>query len=189
MKPQLRKKPGRPRAEDQKPMLTAEIVKVYGETGSLEKTGSRCGIAPNTVKAILMRSPSDFAAAKKALATKMLVVSDAATEIAGERLGECSGPQAAVVAGIMAQRAQELLEELPRGQITIEIVREAEEILLAIKAELMRRAVLTPEQAWAEQCRRGESNGLMPMDWPEQWERRRDELCKANEVPAGDDSK
>ncbi|HUI07260.1 MAG TPA: hypothetical protein VL486_09670 [Verrucomicrobiae bacterium] len=107
------KKPGRPRAEDQKPMLTAQIVKAYGETGSLEKTAARCGIAPNTVRAILMRNPEDFAAAKKALATRMFAVAGDAVDISGERIGECSSPQAAVVAGIFAQRGTELLEDHP----------------------------------------------------------------------------
>jgi hypothetical protein len=108
-----KQRPGRPRAEDQKPMLTAKIVQAYSETGSLEKTASRCGIAPNTVKAILHRNPEDFVAVKKALATRMLIAADEATRIAAERIEECSSPQAAVVAGIFTQRGSELLQQTP----------------------------------------------------------------------------
>jgi hypothetical protein len=115
-----KKRPGRPRAEDQKPMLTAKIVQAYSETGSLERTASRCGIAPNTVKAILNRNPEDFATVKKALATRMLLAADDATRIAAERIEECSSPQAAIVAGIFTQRASELLEQAPTG-ITINL--------------------------------------------------------------------
>lgn len=110
-----KKKPGRPKAEDQKPMLPAKIIQAHVETGSLEKTASRCGIAPNTVKAVLTRNPEDFATAKKALGTRMLTVADDAVEIAGERLDECSAPQAAVVAGIFTQRGTELLEGQSTG--------------------------------------------------------------------------
>jgi len=133
-------------------MLTAEIVKAYGQTGSLEKTASRCGIAANTVRAILTRHPEDFAAAKKGLAAKMLVVADAATEIAGERLGECSGPQAAVVAGIMAQRANKLTAG-PAMVLNIQIVREVMDTVSAIRAELIRRGV-DPDKLLAERAAR-----------------------------------
>jgi hypothetical protein len=133
-----KKKPGRPRAEDRSPMLPARIIQAYGETGSLERTAARVGVAPNTVKALLMRHPDDFAAAKKALATRMLAVADDATTIAGERLGECSSPQAAVVAGIMAQRGTELLGQgTPLVQINLAAaVAEAQAELERLRASL-----------------------------------------------------
>ena len=93
------KKPGRPRIEVQKPMLRAKIIEAYGETGSLERTAFRVGVAPNTVKAVLMRHPEDFAAAKKRWRRGCLLLRIRAVEITGERLDECSAPQAAVVAG------------------------------------------------------------------------------------------
>jgi len=104
----MTKKPGRPRAKHQNPMLTAQIVKAYGETGSLEKTAARRGIAPNSVRATLMRNPEDFAGAQRAWARRMLIVAGDAVDISGERIGECSSPHAAVVAGILAQRGTEL---------------------------------------------------------------------------------
>lgn len=44
---------------------------------------------------------------------RMMVVVDAAVDIAGERIGECSATQAAVVAGIFTRRSSELLDALP----------------------------------------------------------------------------
>lgn len=81
----------------------------------MEKTAARVGVAPNTVRAILDRNPDDFALVKKALATRMFTVAGDAVEIAGERIGDCSAPQAAVVAGIMAQRGTELLQGQSAG--------------------------------------------------------------------------
>lgn len=156
---QEKRKPGRPRAEDRSPMLPAKIVEAYAETGSLEKTASRCGIAPNTVKAVLTRNPEDFATAKKALATRMLTVAGDAVEIAGERLDECSAPQAAVVAGIFTQRGTELLQGQSDGiTINVAVLQQSEALCArlereqeALKAEWERREKLTPEQNGAEE--------------------------------------
>ncbi|MGD0059994.1 MAG: hypothetical protein ABSD58_11305 [Verrucomicrobiia bacterium] len=110
---QHNRKPGRPKAEHQKRLLPAKIALAYCDTESLEKTAALCGVAPNTVRRILEDHPDDFAAARKLSMSKMMVVADAAVDIAAQRIGECSAPQAAVVAGIFTQRSGELSDKLP----------------------------------------------------------------------------
>jgi len=56
-------------------------------------------------------------------------VADYAVEIAGRRLAECSAPQAAIVAGIFAQRSSELLEQTPGNfPFTVNLLLTAEQI-------------------------------------------------------------
>ena len=143
-----KRKPGRPRAEDQKPMLPAKIIQAYGETGSLERTAGRVGLAPNTVRAILERNPEDFATAKKALATRMLAVAGDAVEIAGQRLDECSGPQASVVAGIMTDKHLVLTDKMPSANtISVAVLYQSQALLTRLDEELAAlRASREPEQ-------------------------------------------
>ena len=58
----------------------------------------------------------------------MPAVAGDAAEISGERIGECSSPQTAVVAGIFAQRGTELLEDQSeRRTINVAILQQAAE--------------------------------------------------------------
>jgi hypothetical protein len=129
-------------------MLPAKIIQAYGETGSLEKTAARIGVAPNTVRAILERNPEDFANAKKALATRMLAVAGDAVEIAGQRLDECSGPQAAVVAGIMTDKHLVLTDKMPSANtISVAVLYQSQALLARLEDETAAiRACLEGEQ-------------------------------------------
>ena len=99
----------RPRIEEKRPAIMGEAIKTYALTGSMDKTGDALGISPYTVQELFKRNPEDFNLAKKALAAAMARTAYAAVHRSAQVIDECTAPQAAVVAGIYAQRSIELL--------------------------------------------------------------------------------
>lgn len=113
--------------EDSNPHLASAAIRAYAETRSGVKAGAMVGISNSTVLQVVRRNPDEFARVNNELAVIAQEGARAAFRIAvdPERLEQCSSPQAAVVAGICAQRSLELQGAMPVGGVCIEDLRKA----------------------------------------------------------------
>jgi hypothetical protein len=145
----------RPRIEDKQPYIRGEIVRAYGDTGSLRQTALAVGVDVHTVERVFARNPEDFATANKMAARNFLIAADicARMSMEPERLARCTSLQLAVMSGIYADKSLAFQDRIKPGGLDIYEIREYLSALRARKAELERALDVTPTKGATQRQR------------------------------------
>lgn len=131
---------GRRKLDEANPALVGVIKQVISTTGSVRKAALATGISRPTVEAILTRHPEEWAAAKKALATRALIQSDKCLDLAYSKADKLSPFQAIIGAKVMGQMALEQLGQMPAPTVNVGIVlNQVAASLSDLQAEVDRR--------------------------------------------------
>jgi hypothetical protein len=100
-----------------------EKVAMARATGLTQaESAALVGVKICQVATIIRENPEAMLEAKSALARKMLSLSEQATEHASDVLAEASPKDAALIAGIMADKAMALTGTAPQTQINLQVI-------------------------------------------------------------------